>query len=121
MRNIMGLGLALALVGCVMEDEQVRDSEELDVATDAEEVRVESIAPDGAVAAEDEYLSQCAPAPPGSYRLTCDTVRVACDGSWMDAHCRRRNGSWMWSPTLWSPFSCAGDIANIDGTLKCPR
>lgn len=122
MRKIMGLGLALALVGCVMEDEQMRNPEGLDVATDTEEIRVEEIASNGeVVAADSEYWPECAPLPPGSYRITCSTVRVACDGSWMDAYCRRRNGSWMWSPKLWYPFSCTGDIANIDGTLRCPK
>jgi hypothetical protein len=113
MKNIskclMVLGLALSLVGCVMEDEP----QTLEV----DDVRVAQIE-NGEVTAENEYSPECAPLPGGSYRLTCSTVVVACDGSWMDAYCRRRNGTWKWS-TLWYPFSCTRDIANIDGTLRC--
>ena len=115
---LVGLGLSLALVGCVMEGEQMLDFKELEVES-AEDIRVEFVDQDGESTEESEYSPECVPLPAGSYRLTCGPIRVACDRSWMDAYCRRRNGTWMWSPKLWYPFSCSRDIANIDGTLRC--
>lgn len=63
---------------------------------------------------------QCAPEPPGSYRLTCGNIWIACNGSYMTARCKTIRGNWV-NTSLSDPFSCRGDIANIDGDLQCPR
>jgi len=64
------------------------------------------------------HCDKGAPAPPGSYRQSCrDIVHV--DGT-LRASCQDRNGAWIAS-TLNDPYRCVGDIANMDGVLRCNR
>lgn len=62
----------------------------------------------------------CARIPPGSYQLTCENIRINCDGSYMTARCKTRSGNSS-DTSLSDPSGCHGDIANIDGDLQCPR
>ena len=56
--------------------------------------------------------------PAGSYRSTCEDVQTY--GSDLSATCQRRDGRWV-STTLPNYLRCTGDLANIDGTLRCMR
>ncbi|MFT5680867.1 MAG: hypothetical protein ACI8RZ_001773 [Myxococcota bacterium] len=56
--------------------------------------------------------------PGGSYQETC--VEVVHSGMDLEATCERMDGNWTrsWLPAI---DQCAGDIANIDGVLRCAR
>ncbi|MEQ1865290.1 MAG: CVNH domain-containing protein [Micropepsaceae bacterium] len=56
--------------------------------------------------------------PRGSYRATCRDVNVE-DGT-LQAECKDRNGRWRYTE-LQSFRSCRGDIANVNGMLRCRR
>ncbi len=57
-------------------------------------------------------------APRGSYRETCRDVNV--EGSTLQAECRDHNGRWRYTE-LQNFHSCRGDIANVNGMLRCRR
>jgi Beta/Gamma crystallin/CVNH domain len=57
-------------------------------------------------------------APRGSYRATCRDISVE-DGT-LQAECRDRNGRWRYTE-LQNYRSCRGDIANVNGMLRCRR
>jgi hypothetical protein len=54
--------------------------------------------------------------PRGSYLRSCTGVRV--EGDALIAHCRRIDGL-MQRSVLGGVYRCVGDIANIDGVLRC--
>src|SRR5215470_11753047 len=54
--------------------------------------------------------------PPGSYLETCRNVRT--DGDRLVARCEKRDGDWR-DTTLDDVYRCVGDIANVDGHLRC--
>ena len=54
--------------------------------------------------------------PPGSYRRSCRSLRVR--GSILRATCRTRSGHWN-RTRLYEYPNCRGDIANINGRLRC--
>ncbi|HJW39947.1 MAG TPA: CVNH domain-containing protein [Rhizomicrobium sp.] len=56
--------------------------------------------------------------PAGSYRGTCDDIRM--DGYTLRATCERRDGAWRWT-SLDNAYDCDGRIANFDGRLVCTR
>ena len=62
--------------------------------------------------------ADAAPAPPGSYRQSCQDIYA--DGEVLAATCRKNNGSWNYS-TLSNYRDCEGDIANRNGRLECVR
>jgi len=127
-RYLMAASLALTLVGCVMDDAALLESDGREPETlqsdelsgEPEATQEIEFPPDGHVAVKSEYSTECPSLPPaGSYQNTCNYITVACDRSYMYAYCRRYNGTWMWSPKLWNPYRCNGFIANIDGSLRC--
>jgi hypothetical protein len=61
----------------------------------------------------------CALLPPGSYRISCESVSVRSDRSGRSvliAYCTDRRGNVMQS-SLYLP--CAGNISNDNGRLRC--
>jgi Ni/Co efflux regulator RcnB len=54
--------------------------------------------------------------PDGSYRQTCQDIRV--DGDRLYAKCQKRNNDWR-STSLKHFDRCRGEIANINGRLEC--
>ena len=56
--------------------------------------------------------------PRGSYRDTCRDENV--EGDTLKAECQDRNGRWRYTE-LQSFRSCRGDIANVNGMLRCRR
>ncbi len=56
--------------------------------------------------------------PPGSYRDSCRDMEMR-QGT-LVAECKDRNGRWRYTE-LASARSCRGDIANVDGILRCWR
>ena len=57
-----------------------------------------------------------AQAPQGSYRTSCNDVRVANDT--LIAFCSKPDGSWQTS-AIGPVAQCAGDIQNVNGQLTC--
>lgn len=53
--------------------------------------------------------------PVGSYERSCESITF--DGNWLKASCRTMSGSYQ--GTRIDVPSCTGDIANINGVLKC--
>lgn len=56
--------------------------------------------------------------PRGSYQQSCR--RIEADRNSLTAECRDRNGRWRYTE-LENYNRCRGDIANIDGMLRCER
>lgn len=56
--------------------------------------------------------------PAGSYRQTCTGATM--NGGTLSASCRTIDGRWV-DTWLGAIRECTGDIANLDGTLSCPR
>ena len=56
--------------------------------------------------------------PSGSYLRTCEDVEV--HGTYLSATCQRMDGRWV-SAALSHYPRCSGDLANINGTLRCTR
>jgi Beta/Gamma crystallin/CVNH domain len=60
--------------------------------------------------------ADAAPIPQGSYRTTCEDIHAG--SNTLTATCRTRRGDWSYT-TLGDYRDCQGDIANVDGRLKC--
>jgi hypothetical protein len=60
--------------------------------------------------------ASAAPAPPGSYRQSCQDIYA--DGDVLAATCRNSYGNWNYT-TLSNYRDCEGDIANRNGRLVC--
>src|SRR5258706_14634983 len=58
------------------------------------------------------------PSPAGSYRATCNDISA--ERGTLSASCRTREGRWT-DTELDRYRDCWGDIANIDGQLRCRR
>ena len=58
------------------------------------------------------------PSPAGSYRATCNDINA--ERGTLSASCRTRDGRWT-DTELDHYRDCSGDIANIDGQLRCRR
>ncbi len=58
------------------------------------------------------------PSPGGSYRATCNGINA--ERGTLSATCRTRDGRWN-DTELDRYRDCSGDIANIDGQLRCSR
>ena len=56
--------------------------------------------------------------PSGSYQQTCNNMQV--NDSSLNASCRRQDGVWQ-STTLANFDRCIGDIANLNGMLRCNK
>jgi len=58
------------------------------------------------------------PSPAGSYRASCNDISA--ERGRLAASCRTRDGRWTYTE-LDHYRDCSGDIANIDGQLRCSR
>ena len=62
--------------------------------------------------------SKGAPPPGGSYKQSCQDIFMA--GSTLKASCKNRGGQWV-ATSLDGVNQCVGDIANLDGALRCSK
>jgi hypothetical protein len=53
--------------------------------------------------------------PPGDYGQTCKDMRM--NGSILEARCQKSDGSWR--NTSLDTLGCSGQVANVDGHLRC--
>src|SRR5262249_3692097 len=62
--------------------------------------------------------ASAAPIPPGSYQSSCEKINVRPEA--LSAACDTRRGGWNYfTPRHYE--DCEGDIANVDGRLRCVR